>query len=234
MALNERTKGPNASLACRAEQRVIRGISDYRSSFVKRETHLHSCRVWRISMFSRFVKLGCVSFLFGTAVSAWTQEPTTTTAQATVINPQTDTSSSAAPVLVTFTPIKKGIGPTPDATFGCSIPVPSVTVTYSNNSASWSGGISCSTIVGLYGTTVFFVYNTSQIDGYGNQINTNAYSANSSGTYYGLSRGTTYQVNFNVDITPPAGYTTNPGTGCSYISGGPRVHCTVGSGPISY
>ena len=172
------------------------------------------------------------TLILSIALIGQAQEPTTTTAlqTPTVIQP----SVQSEPFFVTFTPIKRGIGPTPEATFGCSIGPVSVTTMYSPSSISFNDGISCSTAVGLYGTTVLFVYNTNQIDAYGTQINTTSTSAASSGAYYGPVRGTTYAVNFNVDITPPAGYTTNPSGACSYISGGPRVHCTVGSGPISY
>lgn len=135
------------------------------------------------------------------------------------------------PLVITFVPINKS-GLTPQVTFGCSIPYPTATLTFATRFATWTGSISCTTAVGLYGTTAFFNYNTGVVLGWGNQFNVNSTSASSSGSYSGVPSGT-YEVNFNVDITPPSGYTTTPGAGCSYINGGPAVHCTVGSGTFT-
>lgn len=172
-----------------------------------------------------------LGFIFLSSTFVWAQGTTTTTAQLTLSNPQVE-ADSRPPLFITFIPIHRGIGPSPDVNFGCSIPYPSVTDTFSSRTATWSGGISCNATVGLYGTTVLFNFNTNQTLAYGSQFNTTSSSANSYGSYSGLATGT-YEVNFNVDITPPPGYTTNAGGGCSYISGGPRVHCTVGSGSFS-
>ena len=157
--------------------------------------------------------------------------PKSTTALQTTNNQQTQVDEHPG-IFLTFTPIKKSIGPTPDATFGCSIPAPSATETFSSRTATWSGGITCSVAVGLYGTTKFFNYNTNVVLASGTQINTTATSANSTGSYSGVPTGT-YEVNFNVTITPPAGYTTTPSGGCSYVNGGPQVFCSIGSGTFS-
>jgi hypothetical protein len=156
--------------------------------------------------------------------------PTNTTAQPTV---NTDSrQDERPPVFITFTPIQKGISPTPAATYGCSLPYPTGSDTFSTGTATWSANIACTISVGLYGTTVLFNTANNGIIAYGNQINTTAVSASSSGSHSGLAPGT-YQVNFNIDITPPAGYTTTVGSGCSYVNGGPEVLCTVSSGPFT-
>ena len=169
----------------------------------------------------------------GAVPKAYSQSdsPKSTTALQTSNNQQTQVNENPG-IYLTFTPIKKSIGPTPDATFGCSIPAPSATETFSSRTATWSGGISCSISVGLYGTTKFFNYNTNQVLASGSQINTTASSANSSGSYSGVPSGT-YEVNFNVTITPPAGYTTTPSGGCAYVNGGPQVTCSIGSGTFT-
>ena len=177
---------------------------------------------------SFFVALGVFAAI--PAVSAKAQATTSTTTVQAVNNQST--TDDAPPTIITFTPIHKGVGPTPQATFGCSVPPPSVTDTFSTRTATWSGSISCSVAVGLYGTTILFNNNTQAVLVGGSQINTTAASASSSGSYSGLPSGT-YQVNFNIDITPPAGYTTSVGGACSYIGSGPRVHCTVGSGAFT-
>lgn len=144
----------------------------------------------------------------------------------------TPTQQDKGSQFITFTPIQRGIGPSPQATFGCSLPSPTVNVAFATHTASWTGNISCSISVGLYGTTVLFNVPGNVIYAYGNQINTNASSASSSGTRGGLPGGN-YAVNFNIDITPPAGYTTTAGGNCSYINGGPAIHCSVGSGTFN-
>jgi hypothetical protein len=177
-----------------------------------------------ISMFSLFL-------LFG-AVAAQAQEnPTTSTTATQNVAPQA-ASEEKPPLFITFVPINRGIGPSPQATFGCSIPYPTATETFSSRTATWSGSVSCSISVGLYGTTKFFNYNTNVVLASGSQINTTATSATSSGSYVGVPSGT-YEVNFNIQITPPAGYTTTPGAGCAYVGSGPAILCTVGSGTFT-
>jgi hypothetical protein len=170
---------------------------------------------------------------FISTVSASAQdESTSSTAQpkATIVENEAR-DDQHQPLFIVFTPEnKKDISP--DATFGCSIPYPTVTATFLTHTFSWSGGISCNIPVGLYGTTKLYQISSGFVYASGSQINTTAYSASSSGSDTGVPGGT-YAVNFNVDITPPSGYTTTPGNGCSYISGGPRVHCTVGSGAVT-
>ena len=171
--------------------------------------------------------------LMGSApkASAQSDSPKSTTALQSVNNQQPQAEQSSG-IFLTFTPVKKGVGPSPEATFGCNIPAPTATETFSSRTATWSGSISCSTAVGLYGTTKFFNYNTNVVLASGSQINTTASSASSSGSYSGVPSGT-YEVNFNITITPPAGYTTTPGSGCAYNNGGPSVTCTVGSGTFT-
>ena len=171
------------------------------------------------------------SYTFAPLSAARAQETTTTTARPNNNSVQNEEIQRPA-LFITFIPKNPKPGITADANFGCSIPYPTVYTTISSRTASWSGGISCNATVGLYGTTVLFNYDTNVISAYGSQINTTSSSASSSGSRAGLSSGN-YEVNFNVDITPPAGYTTTAGAGCYYINGGPRVHCTVGSGEFS-
>ena len=172
-----------------------------------------------------------LAILFGTALLAVkttrAQDTTTTTAGQNANLGQAEPGNPG--VFLTFTHAH-GIGPQPNATFGCSVSAPYVT-TSNTGQTTWTATISCSTGVGLYGTTVLFNNNTQQIIAYGNQINTNSTSATSAGAYSGLHG--TFQVNFNVDITPPPGYTTSAGGNCSYINGGPSVHCSVGSGAFT-
>jgi hypothetical protein len=165
------------------------------------------------------------------AAQAQEPTPTSTTAQPIVNNNQVQIVERPS-VFITFVPINRGISPSPDASFGCSIPFPTATETFATRQATWSGSISCSIAVGLVGTTAFFNFNTNQVLAFGSQINTTAPSASSSGSFTGVPTGT-YEVNFNVDITPPPGFTTIPGSGCSFINGGPAVHCTVGSGTFN-
>jgi hypothetical protein len=163
------------------------------------------------------------------AAFAQSQSSKTTTALQNAPTPEAQPASSGT--FITFT--KKGSGGiTPDATFGCSVGTPSVTDTFSSRTATWTASISCSIAVGLYGTTVLFHYPSGPNVAYGNQINTTSTAATSSGSYSGLSTGS-YEVNFNIDITPPAGYTTNASGYCSYVNGGPEVFCSVPSGSFS-
>ncbi len=180
-----------------------------------------------------FAAIAAVAIIMGASSTARAQSdsPKSTTALQSVNNQQPEANQSTG-IFLTFTPVKKGIGPSPEASFGCSIPYPTATETFASRTATWSGSISCSTAVGLYGTTKFFNYNTNFVYASGTQINTTATSASSSGSYSGVPSGT-YEVNFNITITPPAGYTTTPGSGCSYVNGGPQVNCTVGSGTFN-
>jgi hypothetical protein len=111
------------------------------------------------------------------------------------------------------------------------ISYPTVNLTFSNGYATWTGSISCTTAVHLYGTTKLFYYPNGAVLASGTQINETSTAASSSGSYY-VSPGN-YEINFNVDITIPAGYTTTPGNGCYYINNNTAIHCTVGSGEFT-
>ena len=156
-------------------------------------------------------------------------DPTkSTTAGQNVEHPDQSADNVKPPLFLTFTKIRPAgaVGPSPDATFYCSIGAPSVTTNATYHTVNWVASASCSTSVGLYGTTVLYQTGNLAIAGYGTQINTTSTQASSSGGYTGLLVGD-YAVNFNIDITPPPGYTTTVSGGCSFINGGPNVQCTV-------
>lgn len=171
-----------------------------------------------------------ICLLPGTAAVLHAQDTTSTTAHPGYVVPSQKASKTKPSLFITFVP-KSGSGLSPQITYGCNIPPPSVTANFTNDSATWIGSISCNVSVGLYGTTVLFDYPSGPNVAYGNQINTTSENASSSGSYSGLSSGN-YEVNFNIDITPPAGYTTTPGSDCHYISG-TELACTVGSGEFN-
>ncbi len=113
----------------------------------------------------------------------------------------------------------------PNATFGCSVGYPQVTTNFQTNEVQWIASISCSISLGLYGTTVLYVWPSGPNDAYGNQINATSSAASSSGTDYDVANGS-YGLNFNIILTPPAGYTTSVSGGCAYINS-TQIKCTT-------
>jgi hypothetical protein len=178
---------------------------------------------WMRSRISRAVAtLGlAAALLVGTAGLA-SASPAPTVPAPTAAVASTNHSGQAG--YITFTK-KSTDAAHPNATFGCSLGYPQVTTNFQTKEVQWSGGISCSISLGLYGTTVLYYWPGGPNYAYGNQINTTASSAVSSGVIYGLSNGS-YGLNFNVDITPPAGWTTTVGGGCSYINA-TQILCTT-------
>jgi hypothetical protein len=175
------------------------------------------------------VVLGSLGFI--STLSAQEPDATTTEAQPTTTNTTQEQSNEHEPTFIIFTRTSAhSDAVSSNATFGCSVGYPTVTANFTTNIATWSATISCSVSVGLYGTTVLFYYPSGGNVAYGNQINTTSTTATSSGSSY-LSNGN-YEVNFNIIITPPSGYTTTASGNCAAY-GSNKYKCTVPSGEFT-
>lgn len=133
----------------------------------------------------------------------------------------------------TITFHKTGSGMSPATTFACSVTYPYVTDTYSNGEISWTAQVSCSISLHMQGTTAFYQWGSSSAYAFGTSYNDTSSLNTSSGAVYGIHSGQ-WGVNNNVDLFPPAGYTTTLGAGCYYVNGSPSdIHCTATSGPVT-
>jgi hypothetical protein len=141
------------------------------------------------------------------------------------------THAGAGATTLTFT--KAGSGVSPMTAFTCSVTYPYVTDTYSTGEIAWSAQVSCSISLHMQGTTVLYQWGSSSAYAFGSSYNNISSFNSSSGSIYGIHSGL-WGVNNNVDIFPPAGYTTTLGAGCYYVNGSPSdIHCTATTGPIT-
>ena len=173
------------------------------------------------------------------AAQAQQDDLTTTQARPSVTSPDQPTTNKKNNLFITFIKTHPSGAPaatssaSPDATsLGCNVGYPQVGQTYEPPSANWTASVSCSADTGLYGTTVLYTPSNNQVITDGSQINTFGTEATSSGSY-SLQHGLSYDVNFNITITPPAGYTTTAGTNCKLSNNNTSVTCTVTTGPFS-
>lgn len=147
----------------------------------------------------------------------------TTTATTRVAHPGTTTE-------LTFT--KAATGRSPKVTFTCSITYPYVTDTFLTGEFKWTSQVSCSIPLHMQGTTVLFQWGSSSAYAFGSSYNNTATVNNSNGDVYGIHTGV-WGVNNNVELFPPAGYTTTMGAGCYYVTEPTDIHCTATTGPIT-
>ncbi|MDI5967731.1 hypothetical protein POF50_031320 [Streptomyces sp. SL13] len=139
------------------------------------------------------------------------------------------TTTGGSHLLVTFT--RAATARSPKVTFGCSVTYPEVTDTFSNGEFSWSAAVSCSVALHMQGTTAFYQWGSSNAYAFGSSYNNTATSNQSTGAVYGIHTGQ-WGVNNNVDIFPPAGYTTTLSSGCYNVNAS-DIHCTSTSGPVT-
>jgi hypothetical protein len=131
---------------------------------------------------------------------------------------------------VIFTPVSHG-KLQPNASFGCSVTNPQVIDTFSTGTLSWSAGEQCSMNLQMQGTTVLFVWGSSNAYAFGSSYNTFKSMNSSTGRVGGIFTGT-WGVNNNVLITIPAGYTTTLGAGCAFLNNNTQLKCTATTGPV--
>jgi hypothetical protein len=128
---------------------------------------------------------------------------------------------------------KTGSGVSPMTSLTCSVSYPYVTTNYSTGQMSWSAAVGCNVALHMQGTTVLYQWGSNSAYAFGSGYNNISSYNTSDGSVYGIYTGL-WGVNNNVDIYPPAGYTTTLGAGCYYINGSPSaIHCTATTGPIA-
>lgn len=138
---------------------------------------------------------------------------------------------SGGEIALTFT--KTGAGRSAKDTFTCSVTYPFVTNTFSTGEFNWTSQVSCSLPLHMQGTTALYQWGSGSAYAFGSSYNNTATVNNSNGDIFGIHTGE-WGVNNNVDIFPPAGYTTTLGAGCYYVNNSPSdIHCTATTGPIT-
>jgi len=143
------------------------------------------------------------------------------------------TPAAPAGTNATITFHRTGSGASPMSTFTCSVTYPYVTDTYATGEISWSAQVSCSISLHMQGTTALYQWGSGSAYAFGSGYNNTSSFNTSSGDIFGIHTGL-WGVNNNVDIFPPAGYTTTLGVGCYYVNGSPSdIHCTATTGPIT-
>jgi hypothetical protein len=120
----------------------------------------------------------------------------------------------------------------PQFALSCGVAPPLVNDNFSTGELSWSAGVQCNAALRMQGTTVLFVWGSSQAFQFGSQYDGVFSAASSSGSRFGIFSGL-WGVNNNVLFFLPTGWTTNPSGGCFWFnSAHTQVKCTVTTGPI--
>jgi hypothetical protein len=120
----------------------------------------------------------------------------------------------------------------PNFFLSCVVAPPLVTDTFATGTLSWSAGDQCNAALRMQGTTVLFVWGSSNAFQFGSQYDGVFSAASSSGSRGGIFSGL-WGVNNNVLFFLPAGWTTTPNGGCFWFdTAHTQVKCTVTTGPI--
>ena len=120
----------------------------------------------------------------------------------------------------------------PQFFLSCGVAPPLVNDNFSNGELSWSAGVQCNAALRMQGTTVLFVWGSSNAFAFGSSYDGTFSAASSSGAQFGNFSGL-WGVNNNVLFFLPSGWTTNPSGGCFWFNTAhTQVKGTVTTGPV--
>ncbi len=141
------------------------------------------------------------------------------------------TSVTSSGVVLHLVPVS-GSAAGPQFFLSCVVAPPLVNDNFSTGELSWSAGDQCNAVLRMQGTTVLFVWGSSNAFAFGSSYDGNFSAASSSGAQFGIFSGL-WGVNNNILFFLPSGWTTTPGAGCFWFdSAHTQVKCTETTGPI--
>lgn len=160
------------------------------------------------------------------------QAATHGTVAATKTTSTTGAAPAGQPATFYLTPKRKPgqLGPLP--TYGCTVAPPLANTTQFHQT-SWSGGTQCNISLRQQGTTVLYIWGSSNAYAFGTSYDNVASAEMSTGGPVSTINNT-WGLNNNVLLFSPSGYTTTPGGGCYWYDGAhTQVKCTATTGPFT-